>query len=159
MNVTYIDHMGSLRECKGCQQERPLSLYPVRNDRSGRRRPYCNECTNEINRARYNSYRRNNPFVHKCTRAKSRATWLKAPFDLTPEYLESIWTGVCPVFNIEIFIDCEKNKPNAAELDRINPTKGYVQGNVAFLSSRANRIKNDATLDELQRITRWLESQ
>lgn len=37
-------------------------------------------------------------------------------------------------------------------LDRVDPKKGYVPGNVVVASRRANRIKSDATPDELLRI-------
>ncbi len=41
---------------------------------------------------------------------------------------------------------CQFNSPT---LDRIDPVKGYVPGNIVVVSLRANTIKNDATMDEL----------
>lgn len=41
---------------------------------------------------------------------------------------------------------------SSPSLDRIHPDLGYVPGNVWVISYRANRIKNDATLDEMRRI-------
>jgi hypothetical protein len=38
------------------------------------------------------------------------------------------------------------------ELDRIVPSLGYVKGNVLVVSRRANRIKTDATVEELQQV-------
>jgi hypothetical protein len=38
------------------------------------------------------------------------------------------------------------------KVDRIVPELGYVKGNVIVVSCRANRIKSDATPDELERI-------
>jgi len=40
-------------------------------------------------------------------------------------------------------------------LDRIEPAKGYTKGNVQVISWRANQIKRDASLEELQRIGEW----
>jgi len=40
--------------------------------------------------------------------------------------------------------------PAAPSLDRIDPTKGYVKGNVAVISYRANSLKRDASLVELE---------
>jgi hypothetical protein len=37
------------------------------------------------------------------------------------------------------------------------PELGYVQGNVTFMSTRMNRLKNDATLNELQSLCDWLK--
>jgi hypothetical protein len=38
-------------------------------------------------------------------------------------------------------------------LDRIDPTKGYVKGNVWIVSHRANTLKGNTTHDELKAIT------
>jgi hypothetical protein len=35
---------------------------------------------------------------------------------------------------------------------------GYVRGNVTIISNRANRIKNDASLDEVRKVVSWLET-
>jgi hypothetical protein len=47
---------------------------------------------------------------------------------------------------------------NSPTLDRIDSALGYVKGNVWVISYRANRIKNDATLAELETIAKNLRS-
>lgn len=37
-------------------------------------------------------------------------------------------------------------------LDKIEPGRGYVPGNVIVISNRANRLKSDATISELRDI-------
>jgi hypothetical protein len=97
--------------------------------------------------------------LHKCTRARSRAQQLKVPFDLTPEYLESIWTGICPALGVAIsFTEIDRLDEFAAELDRFIPGLGYVQGNVTFLSRRANRLKNSASIADLDGILTWMKN-
>jgi hypothetical protein len=44
-------------------------------------------------------------------------------------------------------------------LDKIIPELGYVRGNIAVISHRANRIKSDATLAEVLKLAAWLEKQ
>ena len=143
--------------CRGCLQDHPIEDFTQRKDRSGRYRPYCKTCRNDIVRARYNNHKRTSPFKLKCSRAKSRAQGIKVPFDLTPEYLESIWTGYCPVSGIELKWETDRSDEAAAELDRFDPTKGYVKGNVVFLSRRINRLKNNATSEELRKLLEWME--
>lgn len=143
--------------CKYCKQEKPIDQFPVRNDRSNRLRPYCFECVRNISKARYQVHRETNPFKHKATRAKSRAQYLKVPYDLTPEYLESIWTGICPVLQVPISLLEQQGNEYAAELDRFIPEKGYVKGNVHFLSRRINRLKNNVTTKELQQLIDWMK--
>ena len=41
-------------------------------------------------------------------------------------------------------------------LDRIIPTKGYIPGNIAVISQRANCIKSDATSEEIEAVHNWL---
>lgn len=47
-----------------------------------------------------------------------------------------------------IYLGIPLNSTNAS-LDRIDSTKGYVKGNIQVISALANRMKNDATLEEL----------
>lgn len=42
-------------------------------------------------------------------------------------------------------------------IDRIKPENGYVPGNVVVISFRANRIKHNATVEELKAVSSWLE--
>ncbi|HXQ35035.1 MAG TPA: hypothetical protein VN843_13560 [Anaerolineales bacterium] len=39
---------------------------------------------------------------------------------------------------------------NSPSLDRINPTKGYVKGNVWVISGKANAVKNNASIEEVR---------
>jgi hypothetical protein len=38
------------------------------------------------------------------------------------------------------------------------PAKGYVKGNVAVISTRANRIKSNATYKEIQMVADWVKA-
>lgn len=46
---------------------------------------------------------------------------------------------------------------SSISLDRIDSTKGYIKGNVWVISSRANRIKNNSTPNELRKIADAVE--
>lgn len=67
-------------------------------------------------------------------------------------------TSRCPLLGIKLsFNNGRSDKSSSPSIDRIDPAKGYVPGNVWIISTRANQIKNDATLDELLAITRNLQ--
>ena len=93
--------------------------------------------------------------------ARLRAKEKGVPFDITLKYLRSITPDTCPVFNI-VFewgasgLGFGKFKPNSPQLDRIIPELGYVFGNVAFISHRANRIKDNGTMEEHYAIADWI---
>jgi len=143
--------------CQGCKVDKPKEEFPARNDRSGRLRPYCRVCAADAQRARYESHRTTKPFKHRCTRAKTRAGSLDVPFDLTPEYLESIWTGRCPVLDLPLNLYTDRKDELAAELDRYLPELGYVQGNVNWLSRKANRIKSNSSIEVHERMLIWMK--
>ena len=58
----------------------------------------CKSCRKEMARVE----RENNYFQHYCRGKKSECKTKGYDFDLTPEFLEGIWTGICPIFNVEI---------------------------------------------------------
>lgn len=87
-------------------------------------------------------------------RAKQRARLKNIPFTIT--LTDIVIPTHCPILGLELV----RNKggkralPNSPSLDRINPTLGYVPGNVRVISFRANTIKNDATKEEIYKV--WL---
>lgn len=67
----------------------------------------------------------------------------------------------CPVLGIPIYRGSLKNKDNAPSIDRLNPNLPYLKkyrDNLSFISHRANRIKSDASVDELQKIIAYMGS-
>lgn len=79
-------------------------------------------------------------------------------FNLSTEYLRSLLrdTQVCPVFGVQL----EHGRGNlhdfSPSVDRIDPSKGYVVGNVVIISLKANRLKSDGTLLEHVKLIEWL---
>ena len=51
----------------------------------------------------------------------------------------------------------DKDRDTSPSVDRHEPSKGYVQGNVIWLSNKANRIKSNATTDEIVRVAEYLK--
>lgn len=83
-----------------------------------------------------------------------RAVRQGIPFDLTeadiviPEY--------CPVLGMPLAVGTWGKTEASPSLDRFVPSLGYVRGNVAVISNRANRLKSDGTLDEYVKLVRWM---
>lgn len=114
----------------------------------------------EYSRQMQQRWRDKNPKRYMWTRARIRARTEDIPFSITeddfdiPEY--------CPVFpNLKLEFSCGRgSRPdNIPTLDKIVPALGYVPGNVAVISMRANRLKSDATPEELQAILDWVHEQ
>lgn len=92
--------------------------------------------------------------------AQRRAEANNIPFNISIEYLKEIYPkdGLCPVFGVEMSFT-NKFKWRSASLDRIEPEKGYVVGNVQWISTKANTLKNNAHPYELQRLANYAVKQ
>jgi len=86
--------------------------------------------------------------------AKKRAKQNGVIFELSPTDIPEI-PDVCPVLEIPIKAN-DKAGPidSSPSLDRIHPELGYIVGNVRIISNRANRLRADATLEELRMLVR-----
>lgn len=96
--------------------------------------------------------------------AKKNAKRCGVPFDLDLQFLREIAPDKCPVFDMDLDWGGwgKKNQlasENSPSLDRIIPEKGYVKENVVWVSWKANRIKNNATYEDLITLANWLKEQ
>ena len=85
--------------------------------------------------------------------AKHRTKARGMEFDLREEQV--VIPEHCPVLGIPLSWDGDVS--NSPSLDRVDNTRGYTEDNVAVISNRANSIKRDATLDELKKLTHYVE--
>lgn len=67
------------------------------------------------------------------------------------------WPTHCPILGLELDYFADSRQENSVSFDRLDSTKGYCKGNVVIVSWRANRIKNDGTLEEHKKIVQYLE--
>jgi hypothetical protein len=72
--------------------------------------------------------------------------------DFNLEVLDIVIPDRCPVFGVLLDPAAGARAPNLPSLDRIDNERGYVKGNVWVISWRANRLKSDASIEELERL-------
>jgi len=108
-------------------------------------------------RDEYRKYREQHPIEYMMANARQRAKSKGVPFTITSKDLEM--PTHCPVFpDIELKFAEGKERPGyIPTIDRIVPEHGYVPGNVRVISLRANRLKSDATLEELERLLAYVK--
>lgn len=58
----------------------------------------------------------------------------------------------CPVFNILLERGDGERTDASPSLDRIDPNRGYVKENIWVISWRANHIKSNSSLEELEKL-------
>ena len=122
--------------------------------KTGQRHKYCSNACIYKSRLNYlEGWIKQNPELMLLNRARYRARRKKLEFNLDKEDIKI--PEVCPILGIPI--QANKGKTgwfdNSVSLDRIDPTKGYTKDNIRVISNRANRLKCDATLEELEKIT------
>lgn len=109
----------------------------------------------KINKTRLDQY---SPFKYALNKARSRSKSRSKATDLTLEYLKEIWenqNGLCPYTNIKMEVPRSsqdediKKTPTKASLDRIDPSIGYIKGNVEFVCYCVNVMKNDFTKEQM----------
>lgn len=83
--------------------------------------------------------------------AKKRCVKSGKEFNIEPTDIPEI-PKFCPILGIELIISNNGPTDKSPSLDRIDSSKGYIKGNIRIISNRANRIKSDATYDELKLI-------
>ena len=104
-------------------------------------------------------YRMNHPEMVLWSLAKRRAKDKNIEFNLDPKKIDM--PIICPILGIPIVKTYTKGEkkgptPNSPSLDRIDNTKGYVDGNVQVISHKANTMKHTATPQELIRFANWI---
>ncbi len=162
------------RKCTKCDQIKPIEEFLTHKRYARGRRMQCRECTNKDRRAwRVRNLKRSrandrtyweknkdhiakqervralsNPARKMLSSAKRRAKIIGLPFDLC---LSDITIPEkCPVLGIVLKKGKEKLCASSPTLDRIDSKMGYVKDNVMVISWRANNLKSNATLKEMQ---------
>jgi hypothetical protein len=141
-----------MKICIDCHRELPETEFNRNKQTRDKLMKCCKSCLSVRNAENY----RKKWFQYAVRLKRSYCKKHGIEFNLTEEYLRKIWTDTCPVFGVP-FVRFDKTHCFSPALDRLDPSKGYVQGNVAFISSRANRIKYDATKEELLQVVRFIE--
>jgi hypothetical protein len=147
--------------CWNCKEILPEGQFYSKNkDGSyGKKTNLCRACNQEAarryyknNKEKYERIRKDNPIKVLLKNIKARAKKNNIPFDLNEDDL--FLPDTCPVLGIKIIpFD---NSGNSPSVDRFIPELGYVRGNCQIISKRANKIKNNATIEEIEKLYLWM---
>ena len=159
------DRLKAQKVCSMCGIDKNISeYYPSRSHPNGAR-THCKAC--QAIKGATNEYREKCNARAKIVRsidhrkamfrsARGRAMQKGIEFSIT---LSDIYMPpTCPILGTAFVIGNGVPLNESPSLDRINPALGYIPGNVAVISHRANMIKNNAVRSELQAIINYLDS-
>lgn len=134
-----------MRLCKNCDKPLPKGVH--------HNTKHCSKaCKNNYY---YKGKKKREPEKFFFWRAKKRAE--ERGWDFTIELSDIKIPKTCPVLGIPLkckeYIKGESGADyGSPSLDRIDPKKGYIKGNVRVISNRANILKSNATKDEIRSI-------
>ena len=87
---------------------------------------------------------------------KAGAKKRNIPFNLSMTDLNELTFPItCPVLGIPLAFNSERPEDNSFSVDRIDSSKGYEPDNIVVVSARANTLKSNATLEELQKLVEF----
>jgi hypothetical protein len=103
------------------------------------------------------NWRTSNPERRLLSNARQRARLYDLPCNL--ELSDIVIPKYCPILGIKLgrVAGGKGQVHDSPSLDRIRPELGYIKGNVAVISMRANVIKNCGTVEEHRKIADWME--
>ena len=146
-----------IRKCRKCKNQKDLGDFKGSRHTCKK----CN-CQKEWSRRKEDGsmaeWRESHQENVIFTRIKGKAKLENIPFNL--DLSDIVIPEFCPILGIKLQKSYVKGNPlpTSPSVDRINPNKGYVKGNIAIISFRANRIKNDATKEELQMVLDYVKN-
>ena len=85
--------------------------------------------------------------------AKRNAKNNNREFDITLE--DIVIPTHCPILGIELTFGGKRNN-SSYSVDRIDNSKGYIKGNIQIMSWLANRMKSDATKEQLVKFATYI---
>lgn len=85
-----------------------------------------------------------------------RAERKQVPFSLTPEWAAARWTGRCELTGIPFVIARQFGGFFSPSFDRIEASKGYVEGNVRVILFAVNALKGRGTDADMMLVAKAL---
>jgi hypothetical protein len=149
-----------MKSCTKCKQEKQESEFNSNSRYRGGLVSWCKSCVN-LNSQEWGLRLRADRTLWPrimLPLVKRRAKKIGVEFDLTVD--DIIIPEYCPILGVPLERSVGNTaNPNSPSVDRIDSTRGYVKGNIAVISYRANVIKNDGTPTEHRLVADWIDRQ
>lgn len=147
------------KNCADCNEVQPLNEYHKNTKQLSGYSCYCKKCTKKRNNLKYSKSSEDHDWKLRQTlkASKERAARKCLEHTLTLEELINLYPkdSKCPIFGTELQWGFPKD--SSPSLDRIDSKKGYTYDNCQVISNKANRLKSDATAEELELLVKYLK--
>lgn len=124
----------------------------------------CIQCAKEVHHIKDRENYRDplNTFFRQFNNRKQFAIRNGIPFEIKFEELQR--PEFCPILGIKLNYGCSNQEngkqtrdPAKASIDKLVPELGYVPGNVFIISWRANKLKSNMSIRELEAILDYMK--
>ena len=162
--------------CNRCRQYLPFESFAKNNANKDRLSSHCRDCDkisqektkrktvqSRLDYGRKYQAEKRKDFNYRIkmliNSSKQRASKKGIQHDITVEDIKQIFPidNKCPIFGIDLCFNSSGFIDNSPTIDKINPNLGYTKDNVQIISWRANRLKSDASIEELEMILAYLK--
>ena len=151
------------QQCKECGQLLPIGAFQWVNRAGGYYKAVCKKCIvakcnakmeerlgiqlHDEQRERHRRHRRHRMHINAC---RHRAKKNGLDFNLDDD--DFVIPDLCPILGLPLRRTWggSGNEDLTPSIDRVDNALGYVKGNTMVISKKANRIKSDMTLQELE---------
>lgn len=160
---TRINPCAYIMQCSKCKNYLPIDkFYPIRSSRSGRKDILNQERNSRCSTCEIEFYIKLDPRKKLLYAAKSHANRKNLECTITID--DIIIPSHCPVLEIPLIPTVGKGRQNRHEtynsptLDRRDNSQGYIRGNVFVISGRANHLKSNSTIEEMEAVLSYMKS-
>lgn len=162
---------GNKKRCCKCEEWKDFSFFPKNSKKSGGVGKLCKWCFNNHDSIKRYEYRRGERLKiaikeldfsyyidRRMSRLKSAAKAKGIPWNLDLQYLKDIWqqqSGLCHYSEIKMDGQGQKMAVwNSPSLDKMDPSLGYVKGNVVWCIYAINSFKGELTEQEFSSVVK-----
>lgn len=136
------------KQCRLCGEVKPFSQFHKNKQTLLGINTECKTCRLPKSKQQWST---KDTITKIYDRTKWRAAKKGREFTISPSDIHV--PEFCPILGVRLV---EGDTEAAPSIDRLDSTKGYTPDNIHIISNKANRIKNSATVEELQAIVDWM---
>ena len=114
------------------------------------KRSTCHQCNAAYMRGYLDEKRKTRPAQTILERARKRAQRKGIPYPLRRQ--DITMPDRCPVLGLPLIVGQARSAASPS-LDRIDPLRGYVPGNVRIISDYANKLKGNRRLEDIRSLS------
>jgi hypothetical protein len=148
--------------CVKCNIIQPDENFSKDNYKRDKKQSWCKSCSKKYfdsyghphNLLKEREKYHKNPELALWQAAKKRAQQKNISFSILKT--DIVIPKVCPVLGIPLRMGYGQPLDGSPSIDRIIPELGYTKGNICVISHRANTLKRDGKLHELEKVVDYI---